>query len=219
MRFSLSTPVSFVVLAACAAATGCSAGNPLEASCDRQATCAEDNDWQFSRSACQQEASFAFEKAKTAGCQDPLQAYADCTGELALSCDDDADAVAAKKCKSEAEDLAECMQDAADDEAKDKSKSTTGSGSSSGGSSSGGSSSGGLAAYCDKMAECSHGALTADQCANQQNAATSAATTAGCGDEFEALFACASELECTDLASYTTRCKSEYDAYTSACGH
>ena len=236
MRFASSTRVrSFFVAVTTAAALGllaasaggCSSSNPLQGSCDRQAKCAEDNGWQFSASECEQEADFAFEKAKTAACDPALSAYAKCVDELVMSCDDDETSQAAKHCKNEASDLADCMQDAADSEAKDKSGSTTTgssssggkSSSSSGGSSSGGSGSGGLSDYCDKMAECSNGSMSASSCKSSQSSATSAAEAAGCGDEFDALFSCAAGLDCSDLPSYTTLCKDEYDAYTSSCGH
>ena len=219
------------LLAGSALATGCSTQNPLEGECHRQAACAENNGWQFSESECEQKASYAFEKAQNAACEPALTALVSCTDALDLQCDDDVDVVAVKKCKSEAEDYAECMQGAAEDEAKEKSgqsgsggkqatsSSSGGSSSSSGGSSSGGGSSGGgLAAYCDKVSECAGGQLSADSCKSQQSAASSAAEAAGCGDEFEALFACAAELDCSELASYTSKCASEYEAYTSSCG-
>lgn len=223
-RFSLGLAAGFVVTALSLGAGGCGETNPLDRSCKRQATCAEENDWQFSEAQCAQEAEFLFEKAKSALCGEALEAYADCVDGLGLACDDVEATVAAKKCKSESEDLSECMADAAKDEADEKAGSSgKPAGSSSGGSSSGGSSSsggtgvGGLDAYCDTVSECAGGNMSAETCASQQDAIKDAAEQIGCDDELDAMFGCAAKLSCSELPQYTTKCKAQYDAYTK-CG-
>ena len=226
-RFSFGLTAGFASTFFALASGGCGETNPLERACQRQSTCAEENGWQFSESQCAQEAEFLFEKAKTALCSPALEAYADCTESLGLACDDDEATMATKKCKSQSEDLAECMAASAADEAEEKTGSSGKTGSSSGGSSSGGSSSGGsssggasgggLEAYCEKVSECAGGNLSADACASQQESVTSAAAAIGCDDELAAMFGCAAKLSCSDLAQYTTKCKSQYEAYTT-CG-
>lgn len=206
------------------ASGGCTSSNPLQSACSRRAECAETNQWVFSESECNEDAEYAWEKAKSAACTGVLKEYAECADALELSCEDDEAKEVGEECKKEAKEYAECMQDSLEDEAKERKGSgntgsssgdtnTSSSSSSSGStntSSSSGSTSAAAGAYCDKVEECSN-AQTGESCRTNQ---AEAGTT--CASEMDDLLGCAAALDCSDLAAYQTECKTENDAYT-AC--
>ena len=206
------------------ASGGCTSSNPLQSECSRQADCAEENQWVFSESECNEEADYSWEKAKSAACTNVLKEYAECVDGLKLACDDNVEKEAAEDCKNEAKEFSECMADSLEDEAKERngSKSSSSGGtntsssggtntsSSSSGSSSGGTTSAGIGAYCDKVEECSD-AQAGESCRSSQAAAGTA-----CAAELEDLLGCAAALDCAELDSFQTECKSENDAYV-AC--
>lgn len=220
--------VLFAPLALGSLVAGCSGSTPFDKMCDFEAACAQENEWQFSESECREEARFDYERAKSSGCDDEMQSYADCVEELELACTEDVNEKIVDKCGAKLESYGDCLENAEDDQRKerggddddgdDDSSGWTSSSSSSGAGSSSSSSSGssGDSArsaaqdYCSTLYSCSMSDYSA--CLTQQESKIERATSTSCEPELVDYYRCGAR-SCTNIGNMSSYCATEATAF------